>query len=192
MSAKPPEKLVFDKIAACRRQIDTAIWLWFNDGDIVSIHTLTDAAFGILDQLYQKRNWGRPMPLDDDPKLTTPQRRNYRKKVREAGAFGKHAQYDHDRAYQYSKSFIKAYLAFAITAHARLEDVGPGGLQPMFSLWFSLHYPHLIESAPILPQGFDIHHARKLSRGEFFRHFGGDFVGRPNLDWRTGTPTGGA
>jgi hypothetical protein len=185
---RPPPKAVFNKIAAARRQIDTAIWLWFNDGDIVSIHTLADAAFGILDQLYQKRNWGRPMPLDDDPKLSTPERQKWRDKVREAGTFGKHARHDHDKSYRYSSDFVQAYLAFAITEHARLENVGPGSLQTVFSMWFWLHFPQFVERAPMLPKGFNVEGSRKLSRREFFEKFAGDFVGNPNLDWRAIPP----
>jgi hypothetical protein len=60
-------KTVVDKIAASKRQLDTAIWLWFNHGDIVSIHTLTDAAFGIVLDLYHVRRWKPPIPFDDEP-----------------------------------------------------------------------------------------------------------------------------
>jgi len=190
MPPEPPTKLTFDKIAACRRQIDTAIWLWFNDGDMVSIHTLADAAFGILDQLFQARKWGRPMPLDDDPAKTTPEQRKWRDKVREAGAFGKHARWDHDRAYEYNPVFIECYLAFAITAHGRLEDVGPGSLQTAFSIWFWLHYPKFVERAPNLPYGFDVEGSRKLSRRAFFKKFGVISLGTLTLNWRAMTPQG--
>lgn len=178
MSAPEPKPVV-DKIEASRRQIDTAIWLWFNYGDTVSIHTLTDAAFGILDQYYQSQKWGRPMPFDDDPGKSTDEQRKWRDKVREAGTFGKHARHDHDLAYEYNPIFIEAYITFAITAHARLENVGPGSLQTVFSFWFWFHYPEHVERAPVLPHGFDVEHCRKLSRGEFLQEFGPEFVGNP-------------
>ena len=183
MSAPDPEpKPVVDKIAASRRQIDTAIWLWFNDGDTVSIHTLTDAAFGILDQFYQEKKWGRPMPFDDDPTKSTDEQRKWRDKVREAGAFGKHARKDHDRSYEYNAVFIECYLAFAITAHAKLENVGSGSLQTAFTFWFWLHYPEFVERVPVLPQGFDVEHFRKLSRSEFLPEYGGDAGNPPRPD----------
>lgn len=184
MSDLPPPNLVFDKTAATRRQIDTAIWLWFNEGDIVSIHTLTDAAFGILDELYQARKWGRPMPFDDDPNRTTSEKRKWRDKLREAGAFGKHARWDHDKSYEYNPVFVEDLLAFAIMAHAKLENVGAGSLQTVFSLWFWIHNPEHIVRHPPLPEGFDVDQLRKLSRREFFQNFGGDFIGNPNVDWR--------
>src|SRR5580704_280818 len=48
------------KLEAARRQLDTAIYLQFNDGDFISIHTLSYAAIEILDALLQakgKRNF---------------------------------------------------------------------------------------------------------------------------------------
>ena len=92
-------KSIVDKIAASRRQLDTAIWLWFNHGDIVSIDTLTDAAFGILLDLYHVRKWKAPIPFDDEGKPGGSEPKKWRKKVKEAGAFGKHARSDHDLTY---------------------------------------------------------------------------------------------
>ena len=179
---------VFNKTDVIRRQIDTAIWLWFNDGDIVSITQLTDAAFGVLDELYQKNNWGRPMPFDDDPSRTTPEQRKWRDKLREAAAFAKHARHDHDKSYEFNPIFNESYLAFAITAHSRLENVGPESLQTVFSLWFWLHFPEFVIRHPPLPFGFEVDQLRKLSRREFFEKFGGDFIGNPNVDWRLNLP----
>lgn len=165
-----------DKVAAIRRQLDTAIWLWFNEGDTVSIHTLVDAAFGILDDLYQARKMGRPMPFDDDASKTTPEQKKWRKKLKEAGTFGKHARTDHDRAYEYNSIFIETQIAFAITAHARLEKVGRNSLQTLFSLWFWVHYPEFSETSPNHAERIDVQSLRKLSRREFFDEFAGQFV----------------
>jgi|ERR1700736_2079767 len=67
-----PLKVTLNKLAVAKRQIDTAIWLWFNDGDVVSIVSLTGAALGVLDGLYQKAKKGRPFPFDEK---TIPKRR---------------------------------------------------------------------------------------------------------------------
>ncbi len=39
------EKIKISKLDAARRQLITAIRLYFNHGDIVSVHTLSAAAF---------------------------------------------------------------------------------------------------------------------------------------------------
>lgn len=51
------------KLDAARRQLDTAITLWFMDGDAVSIHTLTAAAHGIIHDL-NRANKGPPLLFD--------------------------------------------------------------------------------------------------------------------------------
>src|SRR5437667_6278574 len=57
-----PRVLRLRKIEAAKRQIESAIWLWFVDADIVSVHTLTLAAHRILLEL--SKTWGvNPLPL---------------------------------------------------------------------------------------------------------------------------------
>jgi hypothetical protein len=45
------ETIKISKVDAARRQIDTAVRLYFDDGDPVSIHTLAAAALGVLQGL---------------------------------------------------------------------------------------------------------------------------------------------
>ena len=59
------------QIEAAQRQLDTAILLWFQDGDLVSAHTLAAAAHGIIHDL-NRANKGPPLLFDSptiDPKL---------------------------------------------------------------------------------------------------------------------------
>ena len=48
------------KIDATRRQLRTAIRLFCQDGDAVSIHTLASAAQGVLDALLKPNGKGSP------------------------------------------------------------------------------------------------------------------------------------
>jgi hypothetical protein len=50
----PGKTIKISKLDAARRQLDTAIELWFHDGDPISIHTLTSAAFEIIQDLNKK------------------------------------------------------------------------------------------------------------------------------------------
>ena len=45
------QTVIIDKLEAARRRLITAIHLYFADGDEVFTHTLTAAAFEILDDL---------------------------------------------------------------------------------------------------------------------------------------------
>jgi hypothetical protein len=71
MKMRPPKphelkKLPITKLDAARRQLETAITLWFHDADPVSVHTLAMAVHGILRGLNKKRG-GRPMLGDPMP-----------------------------------------------------------------------------------------------------------------------------
>jgi hypothetical protein len=69
--------LKVSKTDAAKRQLETAIRLWFFSADPVSIHTLAAAAHQILHDLGKKR--GVPTALRDIPGI----RPEYEKMVRE-------------------------------------------------------------------------------------------------------------
>jgi hypothetical protein len=52
-------KITVTKIDAAKRQLRTAIRLWFEDGDPVSIHALAFAAYEIAHVVSKKRNRAR-------------------------------------------------------------------------------------------------------------------------------------
>jgi hypothetical protein len=43
-SKRPPKVIVYHKRDAARAQLETAIWLWFHYGEVISIHALASAA----------------------------------------------------------------------------------------------------------------------------------------------------
>lgn len=52
-----------EKLEAARRQLETAIKLYFADGDEVSIHTLGAAAYALIQDINKHRR-GEPMLKD--------------------------------------------------------------------------------------------------------------------------------
>ena len=54
INPQPEEGIIITKIDAAKRQLETAITLWFHDDDPVSIHTLASAAQEILHPLAKK------------------------------------------------------------------------------------------------------------------------------------------
>src|SRR5438128_1514480 len=59
------QKIQVTKLDAVRRQLETAIILWFHDGDPVSIHTLAAAAYQIIYDINAHRG-GAPMMRDSE------------------------------------------------------------------------------------------------------------------------------
>ena len=56
-------KVRVTKLDAAKKQLETAIMLYFHDGDPVSIHTLCCAAYSVIHTLNKKRN--NPLSRND-------------------------------------------------------------------------------------------------------------------------------
>lgn len=97
------------KIDVVRRQLETAVMLYFNDGDPVSIHTLVAACNEMLSALNKRKGpelLALHEGLTDKPEL--------KKKIREAllGAknFFKHADRDTDEIFDFNPSQNEFWL----------------------------------------------------------------------------------
>ena len=56
---KEAPKITLSKLDAATRQLSTAIELWFDERDAVSVHTLAFAAYEIIHVLSKKKNPNR-------------------------------------------------------------------------------------------------------------------------------------
>ena len=178
-----PGAIVIDKIAAARREIDTAIWLWFKEGDIVSIYQLADSALGILDGLYHARGLPRPRPFDYNPIAESfgISQREARDAAKSTGAFGKHGREDPEDVHEYHQHPTMLHLHCAAVALGNLEESERHGLIALFCAFFGETFPYLFrpDSWEVSIEGFPVDNGRKFSRSEFFQQFGGDFVANP-------------
>lgn len=179
-----PTKVTLDKLAVARRQIDTAIWLWFNGGDVVSIVTLSGAALGVMDRLFQEHEKGmRPFPLDekDPPKGMTPG--DARNMIKAAESFAKHARGDHDKSFEYRFSETTAYLYCAVVAYFNFtRKHEPSTLHGLFWKRYGLMNPTVFEAGAIKlsPQEIaEVERLKSLSRREYFDDRGKKFVSAP-------------
>ena len=89
------------KCAVATRQLDTAIKLFFNAGDIVSIHTLAAASATVFADLLEQaghQSW-RQKIVEENPHLT---RRQIIDALREAQNFFKHADRDPEATFEFS------------------------------------------------------------------------------------------
>lgn len=73
------------KLEAARRQLETAVILYFNDKDAVSIHTLACAAHEIIEHLNKKEG-GMPLILEGNI-VKEKYKAEFRKKISEAKNF---------------------------------------------------------------------------------------------------------
>jgi hypothetical protein len=87
-----------NKLEAARCQLETAISLYFDYGDELSIHTLSGAAYAILHDLNKHRG-GEDMLKDLHKTLTPEGARKFRRYINRPDNFLKHADRDPDETY---------------------------------------------------------------------------------------------
>lgn len=83
------------KLDAARRQLETAIWLLFENADSVSIHTLAHAAFGILKNVAEHRKISGVLEAAEELYVSTT-KKDFWNGFNKTANFFKHADKDPD------------------------------------------------------------------------------------------------
>ena len=148
MDTPPP--ITVTKLDAARRQLRTAIELWANDGDPVSVHSLAFAAHQIIHDL-NRCNKG-PQMLLDSPFIRPEKKNEYIKIVKRDANFFKHAD---SRAK--GKTRPETEIEFAPESNELFIDITITGLQYLgqslteielaFWAWFRIQRPDLLTDA---------------------------------------------
>lgn len=132
--------LKVSKLEAARRQLESAIAFYFNEGDPVSTHTLATAALEILRDLNKHRG-GSKMLYDLD--AVEPQHREIvLKKFREAQNFFKHADKDPEGVVHFNPEQTVFFIFEAVETYRKLSAENPPLLR-VFSLWFRTSWPEV-------------------------------------------------
>jgi hypothetical protein len=125
------------KLDAARRQLETAVRLYFAEADPVAIHSLTAAAHRLLSDVNKYRGGG-PMLLETVLKLVLPDKVAVVKRHLNAAAnFFKHAAQDPGDVYTFNPAQTEFMLLDACSKYKDLT----GELVPIlavYSLWFWL------------------------------------------------------
>ena len=170
------QKVRISKIEAARRQLDCAIQLWFLDGDEVSIHTLTVAAYQIIHDIKAHR--GEKRELLYDTALVKPDRRKeWIRLLKKSANFFKHADNDPDPDGQIEFSPF-GNLMFIVFSIMGLGVVGGATSYQMNALilWLSIHEPNFL-SAEFMKRltqrsGIeDFEDIKRLQKAEFFQAY---------------------
>lgn len=101
------------KFDAARRQLRTAIALWFHDGDPVSVRTLAYAAYQIIHTISKKRDPSRRDLLFDSTLIKDEYRREWNDGLRAHANFFKHADRDGDAVIDFDPAFSEMFFFWA-------------------------------------------------------------------------------
>jgi hypothetical protein len=142
-------KIKISKLDAARRQLDTAIRLYFMGRDPVSIHTLAAAAFEILKDLDEhgpkNGTFHDRIPVNVKPE--------YQKSVldlfRKPQNFFKHADLDPEEILEFSLAAPEYFLASACELYRALSAEESAEMLT-YGIWFGFQNPEVLTpvSAP--------------------------------------------
>jgi hypothetical protein len=165
-------KITVTKLDAARRQLRTAIRLWFNDGDPVAIHTLAFAAYEIIHVVSKKHNRTRPL-IFDTPMIKDQYRSDWNKKIKEHANFFKHANIDPDGSIEFAPALSILFL-MAATAGIRLLSGRHSIEEFAFVTWFFYHRPDWLNPRfrKALEDSIPVEHLseiRKVRKSDFLK-----------------------
>ena len=183
-------KITIAKLDAARRQLETAITLWFNDGDPVSIHTLACAAYEIIHVVSKTKNRWQDL-LFDSLVIKDEYRNEWTKRLKEPANFFKHARNDPDGSLDFDPAVSEGFILFALVG---LRDIVKqmSRTEAAYIWWLHFHRPDLLtqggrEAFSKMFSAEQILDARTLPKALFFTTFveansdGAHVVGRGTI-----------
>jgi hypothetical protein len=132
-------RFTISKLDSARRQLETAVYLYFKNGDEVSIHTLTAAAYNILRGLSSAHGKTEMFVKDRFFEWVKPgMEKLVRDKLNEAENFFKHADKDPEGLLEFAPFQTEVFLLDACSQYQTITgEVFP--VFKLYELWFLLH-----------------------------------------------------
>ena len=121
MHSQDLKKIRVTKLDAVRRQLETAVILWFHDGDPVSIHTLVAAAHQILYDLNQKIG-GTPMLEDAGNSIRPDYLKEWQRRLAKWENFFKHADKDPLETLLFPPQVTRSFMLDAIEKYHEMAN----------------------------------------------------------------------
>ncbi len=165
--------LTISKLDAARRQLQTAITLWFGAGDPVSIHTLAYASYEIIHALSKQRNPGRRDLLFDTLVVKDEYRREWADLVKRHANFFKHAKDDAKHVIEFNPALSELFILFALLG-VELSGERHNDEELAFLYWFQIHRSDLLtdEGRKKFEQAFSVDQRkafRTIPKNEFLQ-----------------------
>lgn len=128
------------KHSAAQSQLETAIQLWFNEGDPVAIHTLAVAAHDCFNALV-KNATGKPSEIETWIKTKS---KGFQKRILEAQNFFKHGQKDLKATFHHVPIYSEMLMMECVKCYERLNGKR-NALMRVFTNRFLFEHPETIE-----------------------------------------------
>jgi hypothetical protein len=126
--------IYISKIDAARRQLEMAISMFFNYSDVVSIHTLSEASYEILNDICKKKRI--KSYKEQILALVKPDKiKFFRKKLDESKNFFKHANFDSNKQLEFNPEITEFVIFDCYGLYLKLTRESTA-LMDTFKVWF--------------------------------------------------------
>ncbi len=143
MQTSNMKEIILDltKFDVAERQLNQAISLFFNDGDPVSIHTLSEAAAQVLHDI--SGSFGGTSIIRDTTYIREGKRKEWLASAFKSRNFFKHADRDRGTIHRFNGVFNHFSILDAVNMYtAAKKSWTPESY--IYFIWFWLYHPHLI------------------------------------------------
>ena len=140
MNESQENRITLNKLEVARRQLETAIQMYFLGGEPVSTHTLATSALEVLSGLNNARK-GSPMlsDLECSGAIRPDQLKLARSVFRGAQNFFKHADKDPEGVLDFNPEATAFYLHDAVEKYREMSKENPPVMR-VFALWFRVQW----------------------------------------------------
>lgn len=167
----PAVPLKISKLNAAKRQLETAIRLYFCNGDPVSIHTVAAASYTVLRDVTEKSGADPMLIKGHFLEMVKPEyKKEFLKKVNEAENFFKHADNDHQATLEFEPELTELHMIDACAQYRKLTGHEPI-VFAVYRAWFTMHHPDAFILADELKAACldNADSISKMGRTEYFR-----------------------
>ena len=142
-----------NKLDAVEMQLDAAIFLFFENRNIIACETLVSASLGILRALVEKD--GIYSPIWENDIIKDEYKKDWKKALNARSNFLKHADNDYDNMIKKDIDIVRIKLMEADYLYVELCKNKGRKLCAnvvLFHIWFSLKYPEMMQKKSCLWQ----------------------------------------
>ena len=164
-------KIQLTKLDIVLHQLETAVTLWFNRGDDISIHTLASSAYQIVYDL-NKHTEGSHNMLPDSEYIRPEKRSEFKTVLKKSYNYMKHANNDPTKILLFNPGTTEFVLLEAITYYTGLAKKSTP-LFKFFYIWMTLQCPDIFVLSFVehVRKNVPINHIGDVDRVEFFKYF---------------------
>jgi hypothetical protein len=143
LAMAPNTRMVITKIEAAQHQLRTAITLWFNEGDEISIHALAFSAYEVMHTLSKRRNPYRRDLLFDTVLIKDEYRSDFNIQLKKSASFFKHANRETETEIEFVPEISEMFIFYALAGRELCGH--PQSMEESAYLWWiQLNKPSML------------------------------------------------